>query len=228
MTRWWLAGAAAAAAIVLFVWSPWAGQLTTFHSHMAMEMGHALPDGSMAYLNGGSKIEFSADDWSEDRFINLTGEAYFDVENGSSFAVNTNEGVVTVLGTTFNVFNRGKNFEVECYTGKVNVEHGSASAVLTPGQAVSLKDGELVVFSVDRSNPDWKLGEYKFENAPAKEVFDELQWQLGMQISTPDLTGYSFTGEFSTTDAELALSTVCLALGLTHTINDDMSVTVAR
>ena len=85
-----------------------------------------------------------------------------------------------------------------------------------------------MTFSVEMPNPDWKLGEFKFEDTPAKEVFEELEWQLGMDIKTPDLGGVKFTGEFNTTDAELALSTVCLALGLTHTINNDMTVTVTR
>jgi len=54
-------------------------------------------------LNSKSTISFNKTDWKNNRQLTLDGEAYFKVEKGSTFTVNTNNGSVTVLGTQFNV-----------------------------------------------------------------------------------------------------------------------------
>ncbi|WP_164974306.1 FecR family protein [Filimonas effusa] len=64
-----------------------------------------LPDGSVVWLNAGSKITYRADFEGPMREVKLEGEAYFDVkkEKAKPFIVHANGINIKVLGTAFNV-----------------------------------------------------------------------------------------------------------------------------
>ncbi|HEY9260759.1 FecR family protein [Chitinophaga sp.] len=64
-----------------------------------------LPDGSIVWLNSGSRISYPANFTDSIREIELEGEAYFDVakDPGRPFMVRTRDLNVRVLGTAFNV-----------------------------------------------------------------------------------------------------------------------------
>jgi ferric-dicitrate binding protein FerR (iron transport regulator) len=55
----------------------------------------------------------------------------------ANFSVNTTAGVITVLGTQFNVKERNY-FEVHCYEGLVSVTHNNETIKLPPGKHFEL------------------------------------------------------------------------------------------
>jgi len=64
-------------------------------------------------LNSESKISYSSKFNQNNRDIKLTGEAYFEVFNSPiPFKVNTDYGIIKVLGTSFNVRARPDGLEV--------------------------------------------------------------------------------------------------------------------
>ncbi|MBQ0740845.1 FecR domain-containing protein, partial [Aquimarina celericrescens] len=80
-----------------------------------------LPDGSFVDLNAGSELTHQRFFWSQNREITLQGEGYFKVTSGTNFTVTTSLGKIEVLGTQFNIKEREKLFEVNCYEGRVKV-----------------------------------------------------------------------------------------------------------
>ncbi|WP_142687958.1 FecR family protein [Chitinophaga polysaccharea] len=64
-----------------------------------------LPDGSIVWLNSGSRISYPANFTDSLREVELEGEAYFDVAKnpGRPFIVHTHDINIKVLGTAFNV-----------------------------------------------------------------------------------------------------------------------------
>ncbi|HEY8917192.1 MAG TPA: FecR domain-containing protein [Chitinophaga sp.] len=64
-----------------------------------------LPDGSVVWLNSGSRISYPANFTDSLREVELEGEAYFDVakNSGHPFMVHTRDIIIKVLGTAFNV-----------------------------------------------------------------------------------------------------------------------------
>jgi len=64
-----------------------------------------LPDGSVVWLNSGSKISYAANFMDSIREVELEGEAYFDVAKNTQrpFIVRTRDITIKVLGTVFNV-----------------------------------------------------------------------------------------------------------------------------
>ncbi len=104
-----------------------------------------LPDGTLVYLNGDSKIELGKNFDQKARNIKLTGEAYFDVKHNAKkpFYVHTKDFKITVLGTAFNV--KSYNSENESATtlvrGTIKLEDNTGQnkniIILKAGQKIT-------------------------------------------------------------------------------------------
>lgn len=179
-----------------------------------------LPDGSIVYLNADSDLKYDAENWMDERTLNLEGEAFFEVEKGSQFMVKTKKGNVTVLGTSFNVYQRNKDFKVFCKTGKVSVTAAKNTSILNPNQSISVPNQihqieKDISTSDNRSN--WKNGIYSYKNETIDEIVNELERQLDLTITLPEeLKKKQYTGSFSTTDKETALSEVFWPLDMEY------------
>ena len=95
----WVKYAAAASVLLFALWFLWPASTTVTVTAAAGEqlMG-MLPDQSMYTLNAGSELIYDSENWKSERKINLSGEAFFEVEKGEKFQVNTANGQVKVLG----------------------------------------------------------------------------------------------------------------------------------
>ncbi|HJW29309.1 MAG TPA: FecR family protein, partial [Saprospiraceae bacterium] len=111
----------AAAAIALIFWITTLNKPTTILALAGEQKEIQLPESSEVRLNAGSSVTYNGRNFTKDREIHLKGEAFFKVQHGSKFTVLTEQGSVTVLGTSFNVIAWPDRFEVSCYTGKVKV-----------------------------------------------------------------------------------------------------------
>ena len=96
-----------------------------------------LPDTSQVILNSNSTIKYKTWNWESNRNISLEGEAYFKVAKGSTFSINTSQGLVTVVGTQFNVSTKNNEFTVACFEGKVNVTIQDNVYSLTQGKTLN-------------------------------------------------------------------------------------------
>ena len=87
-----------------------------------------MNDGTKVHLNAGTTLSYSKNFNSTSREVTLNGEAYFEVEKGSSpFIISTDLAKVTVLGTKFNVRSREDGFEIGVNEGKVKIENKTKS-----------------------------------------------------------------------------------------------------
>ena len=103
-----------------------------------------LPDGSMAYLNNNSSIEYDKN--FDQRIVKQDGEVFFDVKKGKSpFIVKTGLGEIRVLGTKFNVRSDNKELEVEVQEGTVELKVNKLIKKVKRGQKALFKEGKSVV-----------------------------------------------------------------------------------
>jgi len=103
-----------------------------------------LPDGSMAYLNNNSSIEYDKN--FDQRIVKQDGEVFFDVKKGiSPFIVKTGLGEIRVLGTKFNVRSENKELEVEVQEGTVELKVNKLIKKVKRGQKALFKEGKDVV-----------------------------------------------------------------------------------
>jgi len=181
----------------------------------------AFQDGSEVRLNAGSSIKYETSDWSKNRAIKLEGEAAFEVSKGAPFTVATQNGIVTVLGTQFNVRAWGDNLYVECYEGKVQVQYGDQRTIIVAQEAVNIIDGSMNAKQViNNTSPLWQNGLSRFYNDKLKVVCDEIerQYEISVDLRAADR---NFSGNFRHDDLDNALRSICIPLKLNYTIGQD-------
>ncbi len=197
--------------------------LISFETATAQIITETLPDQSQVTLNAGSLLSYNSNDWSAARDITLKGEAFFEVTKGSTFTVNTDLGKVTVLGTSFNVYNRDNDLSVACFTGSVQVDMNNEQVVLTPGQKATI-DTQSGRLHVQDFNPQlsatWRIGEFYFDAVELTKVIRELERQFNIKIEVDgDISDRFYTGFFSTQNLAEALQLVFVPMGLSSQVN---------
>lgn len=170
--------------------------LTTFTTTPGQQELVVLPGGSEVKMNAASTLSFNENTWKEQRELTLEGEAFFQIARGSKFVVNTRLGVVTVLGTSFNIRTRGEKLEVFCYTGKVNVSCSHADQDLLPGTGLRIEKGSVTkTWQKAEEEPGWVNGLTFFDDpgVPLSEAIEELVNIFGIKVleaSYPDSLTY--------------------------------------
>lgn len=109
-----------------------------------------LPDGSIVWLNGGSKLVYQKEYGKILREVSLIGEGYFDVVKNKEvpFIINTKSIKIKVLGTIFNVkaYPEDKQTETSLIKGKIEVtikNRPDNKIILSPNEKL-IVENELI------------------------------------------------------------------------------------
>lgn len=200
----------------------------THETQFAQLENITLPDNSKVTLNAKSKLTYNKILFALNRKLNLEGEAYFEVEKGSNFTVETTEGTVEVLGTKFNVISRSNYFVTKCFEGKVRVSKSNDKDILTQGEEVRhIKDTKEKKTSSSKSeNPSWMNGVSEFNGTPLKYILQEIENHFNVSFDTTNLdsTEMLYSGSFTHNDLDNAIQNVCLPLGIDYTKNEKSNV----
>ena len=215
----WGLSIAASILVVLGSYFAFSFEEITHETSYAEQKTISLPDGSEVVLNAKSAINFTKKNWPNNRIIQLKGEAFFKVKKGSTFSVQTPNGLVKVLGTQFNIKDTDTFFEVVCYEGKVSVTNNKNEHVLSTGNAIRKINGKnSEKYDKENSLPSWLNGESSFVSVPLKYVILELEKQYNIQIDTHKINdSIIFTGSFSNKDLKLALVSVFKTMDIKYT-----------
>ncbi|MEP1033476.1 FecR family protein [Ekhidna sp.] len=180
-----------------------------------------LPDSSYLKLNTGSIISYLPEKWNQTRSVKLDGEVYFKVRSGSTFSVETTHGVVSVLGTAFNVKSRDGFFEITCYEGQVRLENTSINSVLNKGELVQIIDNKISESTIDEAQPSWLNGKSSFKSTPLKLVLKEFEREYMIKIQAQNIPNEKlFSGSFVHDDLDLALKSIAIPMNLSYEIEE--------
>ena len=164
-----------------------------------------LADGSIVYLNSSSSIRFPTSFPGKERRVDITGEAYFEIEKNSSmpFIVNVaGKGEVTVIGTHFNVnaYPEEASINTTLLEGsvKVSVINSTNSCVIKPGEQAELNtNGQISI----NSNPDiavitgWKNGLFIFKSQNIGSIMRQIsRWYDIDVLYSGELSKETFSG----------------------------------
>ena len=109
-----------------------------------------LPDGTLVWLNAGSRITYDKNYGATNREVSLTGEAFFDVARNPEkpFVIHAARVDIRVLGTRFNV----KSYPSD-KTTETTLIHGSIEVSIKdrPTEKIILKPNEKLVVANDDS-----------------------------------------------------------------------------
>jgi transmembrane sensor len=183
-----------------------------------------LPDNTEVFLNAETSISYKRTGWKKNRVVKLQGEAFFNVTKGPGFTVDFPSGSVTVVGTSFNVYQRESGFEILCKSGTILVTSGEndISEKLESGEGIRKemvnndKYIERFGFSPDKELA-WITGDFHFDNAPLEMVFMEIERQFDVIIHAPDVDlRRRYTGIFRRGNLDAALDMVCIPMSLKY------------
>jgi ferric-dicitrate binding protein FerR (iron transport regulator) len=179
-----------------------------------------LPDHSEVILNAESIISWHPFWMKFDRKVQFEGEAYFQIKKGSGFTATSSIGETKVLGTTFNIYSREKDYKVSCFTGSVHIASNSskASIVLHPGEQGTIHENgtlQLHQLSKPEENKAWIDNMFVFTGAPLNFVIREIERQYNISINLKEDYPLTYTGNFSRSlSAEEVLNLICSSLEL--------------
>ncbi len=202
---------------------------TVFQTTAAEKIEVMLPDNSEVVLNSMSVLSFKEKNWNENRSVELDGEAYFKVAKGQRFDVRTNGGLVSVLGTQFNVQNRSGLFEVRCFEGRVEVRSDTLIRVLNAGNTVRILNGALTLGNTASSEPNWINDRSNFELVPYSVVLAEFERQYNLKIEADNVdTNRLFSGGFTHSNLNDALLEITQPMNLTFEQTTEKVILNAR
>ncbi|MCH7784031.1 MAG: FecR family protein [Bacteroidetes bacterium] len=196
-------------------------ELTKVKTSAAEQTNILLPYYSDVVINAASFIKYDEKGWDKKRKVFLQGEAFFKVAKGVTFEVKTDLGIVTVLGTQFNVKQRGKLFEVQCFEGLVNVKINKSDLMLRAGETVRFFEKKIIMGITSLTHPSWVDGKSIFESILYSEVLAEFERQFDVTIVTENVDAEKlFTGSFTNNNMELALKSITQPFKLTYNIDN--------
>ncbi|SFC32332.1 ferric-dicitrate binding protein FerR, regulates iron transport through sigma-19 [Parapedobacter composti] len=146
-----------------------------------------LPDGSLVFLNQGSKLQLAADFGSENRHANLEGEAYFDVTHNPDkpFIVYSKGTAVRVLGTTFLVKETDSAQSVALLSGKVQLANSVEAFTLRPGELAD-RSKDATTFTVSKADfnelLNWKPATFQLNDITMADMADFMTKRYGIQL----------------------------------------------
>ena len=211
---WLLAGAGLAASLAVGVFTlanlPVAAQ--TYVTAPGQTRKVILADGSKVWINAASRLEVRLGRGA--RQVQMAeGEAVFDVSHDAArpFLIDTGLREVRVVGTRFDLRQRGAAFALTVSRGLVEVRPSGASAAqptrVAAGQRLS-HPGGAAVSRLTSANPDdafaWTRGQLVYTAAPLSEVAADLSRSLGRPVRVADAaTGQiRFTGVLALDDKD--------------------------
>ena len=198
-----------------------------------------LEDGSFIHMNAVSSITYPPKFGSNKREIEITGEAYFDIERDETrpFNIKVKDYNVRVLGTSFNIqaYEDEDDFSVTVESGKVKVildEDGEAAAVLEKDQKLmySTKTGEIRIIDVVSSKElNWRKGILHFDATPMEKVEKTLERWYGVDvvIANKEIYNRTLSGLHHNENLESVLEALSYATGTKYVIKGD-SVIISK
>ena len=167
-----------------------------------------LPDGTLVWLNAGSRIVYSQGFGVDNRKVELEGEGYFEVRRNEKlpFSVKTRDLQLQVLGTKFNFRNYPEDHEVvvSLLEGRValnNLLKSEKETYLVPNERAVLdkSNGLMKVESVTASNASqWTDGYLFFDEELLPDIVKELErsYNVTIRIANDSLNTFRFYGNF--------------------------------
>lgn len=184
-----------------------------------------LPDGSMVSLKQTSTLNYAEDFKGDERNLLLSGEAYFEVAHDPEkpFIVQTNEAVIKVLGTSFNIRHNevANSIEVAVVEGKVSLRYKQM-----PGNELILHAGDFGTLDLkttllnkypikDYNFMAWKTGVLEFDETELTEVLNVLENTYNLDVtSQKELAGLKLTARFSNESPEDIFKTIGILFNL--------------
>lgn len=193
-----------------------------------------LHDGTYVLLSPGAKLTYPSTFNDSVRSVELTGEAWFDVQRDTThpFQVRTGEVITTVLGTSFsvNATSMNKEVEVKVTSGTVKVNNKKEElAILQINDELVYQSGKLIVMRGVKKIEEEKTnlpkpGAFKLANVAMEEaaLFLEKRWNKEVVFDNKAIKTCPLYASFNAEDPmEEVLMILCRVTNSKYKITND-------
>lgn len=198
-----------------------------------------LSDGTRVWLNAASSITYPVEFTGNERNVNITGEAYFEVAHNAAkpFHVNSDGQTVEVLGTHFNInaYADEPILKTTLFEGSIRIARNGQSAILKPGQQAQVKNNSAssgIVVTRDVNTEEaiaWKNGYFLFYGENIESIMRKVsRWynvDIAYEKGIPDET---FGGSISRFKNVSQLLNVLQRTGSVHFKVEGRRITVMK
>lgn len=179
-----------------------------------------LTDGSRIVLNAHSHLSYSWSDYGvngQQIDIYLKGEAWFDIEPSADqdprlLRVHTQDGIVEVTGTVFNVQTSSKGTRAVLKKGEIQITpngmESNSTTILTPGEmAQFFSDSDQI--KIENVNPEiytsWIRDVWTFDQTPLSQIAVRIEMVFGVEVNINPiiLKERTLSGTISSTNLQL-------------------------
>lgn len=199
-----------------------------------------LADGTKVWLNAASKIRYPTQFSDTLRQVYVEGEAYFEVKHNAAkpFVVNTQNQLVTVLGTSFNV---------QAYTDeyvqtttlvegkvKVNAQGQSQDYFLKPSQQtlMHLDNKALEIIEVDTElYTAWRNGLFVFKGEDLESIMRKFSrwYACDIRFSDEKAKDLQFTGSLKRThNLKNILEIISASCQVEFNVTENQTITINK
>jgi transmembrane sensor len=169
---------------------PVVAEIETLQAPPGVKSTITLEDGSVVFLNSGSKISYTKGFSDSLRLVTLEGEAYFEVAHDSQrpFIVRTGSISTRALGTEFNIHSfPGERTAISLLEGEVLVrnEEADLEELLISGEGVSASPTDLEWRKAGFDPEEilsWMNKTLRFEKAPFGSASKKLEAWFGVEM----------------------------------------------
>lgn len=143
-----------------------------------------LADGSRVWLNAASTLKYPTAFAGNERKVEVSGEAYFEVAHNTAmpFIVSKGETSVRVLGTHFNVnaYDDETSLNITLLEGSVKVVKGNENVLISPGEQAEVPNNMAHSNSIKVHPADvdevmaWKNGLFSYKGADMESIMRQV------------------------------------------------------
>ena len=136
---------------------------------------HELSDGSLVYMDEGSSIKISSEYNESSRKLEASGKVFFVVKPNKDkvFEVETNHLNALVMGTSFEFSENSGLASVAVHTGIVKVKSGSVTNILTKGDKLNWRNGQIELLKASIGNP-WMSEVMNFRDVSLSSIITHV------------------------------------------------------
>lgn len=182
-----------------------------------------LTDGSVIYIAQNSLFSFPEEFETESRNVELKGEAFFDITPNPDkpFIIETDEALIQVLGTAFNVKTKnGNDFELFVDRGKVKVtlkSNPSHSQFVVAGEQINSIENSLIKSQhIANQSAAWYRQRMHFKDEPLRNIINVLNrnFNTTFALEVKEVGNRRLTVTFHNETAETMTELLCVTLNL--------------
>lgn len=202
-----------------------------------------LGDGTEVALSAETELSFPESFRHNKREVTLKGQAFFDVNSDESrpFIIHTQNGVISVLGTSFDVrsYKEDSQVDVMVTEGVVEISHSEIpqnTLTINAGYkgSISLSDNSLSVEWVENHEKytGWIDGRLIFKEQPLDQVFRQIERWYDVNITVAgensDILEKQFSANLKTRSVDEVMRVIGVSMDISYIINEDQITVTSK